>query len=147
MSIAIVEITQQELAAKNINTNNQELIFENLVFAKGPSFSFKCKEPALQYCQQMANKNIKSLLIEVKYGFTIWTQSRQTDNQYLNTREHNATISSLIKAKEQSTSSRKTLGEPQVQVNKVSQKDNRDASKQNALRSLLRRKYRGQYLD
>lgn len=95
----------------------------------------------------MANKNIKSLLIEVKYGFTIWTQSRQTDNQYLNTREHNATISSLIKAKEQSTSSRKTLGEPQVQVNKVSQKDNRDASKQNALRSLLRRKYRGQYLD
>lgn len=147
MSIAIVEITQQELAAKNINTNNQELIFENLVFAKGPSFSSKCKEPALQYCQQMANKNIKSLLIEVKYGFTIWTQSRQTDNQHLNRREHNATISSLIKAKEQSISDRQILGGPPVQANKVSQKDNRDAPKQNALRSLLRRKYRGQYID
>ena len=38
MSIAIIQITQTELAAKEISTNREELTFENQVFTKGPRF-------------------------------------------------------------------------------------------------------------
>ena len=144
---AIVQITQKELAAKNINTSNQELIFDNLVFAKGPSFSFECREPALKYCQQMAKANIKSLLIEVKYGFTIWTQSRQTDNQYLNQQELHSRKPSGAKTRIPLVSSNKSQGKYRGQVNEISTQNNQDAVKKHLLPNLLRKKYRGQYLE
>lgn len=144
MSLAIIQITQEELSARAINTNSEELIFENQVFAKGPSFSLQCKEPALKYCQHMATKNLKSLLIEVQYGFTIWTQSHKTANK-----ERNFKVSSLTKAKQESVSSSKMLRKYRGQVHEVNQKDNQDAPKKqrNFLRSILRQKYRGHYLD
>ena len=128
MNKAIIQITQEELAARARNKNSEKLTFENQVFARGPSFSLRCKEPALKYCQQMAKKNLKSLLIEVKYGFTIWTQSDQTENQYLNGKEHNFPIHSLTKAKQQSVSNSKILGRYRGQVDEVSLQDNQGAS-------------------
>ena len=150
MSVAIVQITQKELAAKAIKIDSEKLTFENQVFAKGPSFSLRCKEPALKYCQQIAKKKLKTLLIQEKYGFTIWTQSHQTKNQYLkhlDRKDYTPKTSSSTKAKQQSVSNSKISGKYRGQANEMSQKDSQDASTGNFLRKIFLRKYRGQYIN
>ena len=147
MSIAIIQITQEELAARAIKINSEKLTFENQVFAKGPSFSLRCKEPALKYCQQIAKRKLKILLIQEKYGFTIWTQSHKTKNQHSNRKEHAPQISST-KAKQQLVSSSKISEKERSKVDEVSQKDSQKASTDNNfLRKMLLRKYRGQYIN
>ena len=147
MSVAIIQITQAEVAAKAINTSKEKLTFENQVFAKGPSFSLRWKEPALKYCQQMAKKKLKTLLIQEKYGFTIWTQFPKTKNQPLNIKEYNTRISSSIEAKQQSVSKIQRLKQYESQVDEVSQKDSQDASADNLFHRTLLRKYRGHYIN
>ena len=147
MSIAIIQITQAELAAKAINTSKEKLTFENQVFAKGPSFSLRRKEPALKYCQQMAKNKLKTLLIQEKYGFTIWTQFPKPRNQSLNRKEYNPQISSATGTRQQSGSHIQMLGKYQSQVPEVSQQDSQNDGADNFVRKTLLRKYRGQYLN
>ena len=147
MSIAIIQITQAELAAKAINTSKEKLTFENQVFAKGPSFALRRKEPALKYCQQMAKKKLKTLLIQEKYGFTIWTQFPQSKNQSLNRKKYNPQILSSTEAQQQSVSNIQMLKKYQSQVHEVSQQDNQNDGEDNFFRKTLLRKYRGQYLN
>ena len=147
MSVAIIQITQEELAARAIKINSEKLTFENQVFAKGPSFALRRKEPALKYCQQIARKKLRTLLIQENYGFTIWTQSHNTKNKHLNRKESASQISSLTKAKPQSISSNKMSEKYRGQANEISQKDSQDADDGNFLRRMLLRKYRGQYIN
>ncbi|MDJ0686907.1 MAG: hypothetical protein QNJ41_00195 [Xenococcaceae cyanobacterium MO_188.B32] len=147
MSIAIIQITQEELAARAIKINSEKLTFENQVFAKGPSFSLRCKEPALKYCQQIAKRKLKILLIQEKYGFTIWTQSHVSENLHSNRKKCAPQISST-KAKQQSVYSSKISEKERSKVDEVSQKDSQKASTDNNfLRKMLLRKYRGQYIN
>ena len=138
MSIAIIQITQAELAARAINTSSEKLTFENQVFAKGPSFSWKRKEPALRYCQQMAKKKLKTLLIEEKYGFTIWTQSYKLENSHLSRKDYNPQVS---------PSGSQRVRNYQSQAPEVNQKNNQDTGADNFSRKKLLQKYRGQYIN
>ncbi|MDJ0636083.1 MAG: hypothetical protein QNJ34_23065 [Xenococcaceae cyanobacterium MO_188.B29] len=141
MSIAIIQITQAELAEKAISTNREELTFENQVFSKGPSFSLKCKEPALKYCQQMAKLKLKSLLIQEKYGFTIWTQSQKPGNQGLNGKERYLKTSSLTKTQQKSASGSNILEKYQGQGDKLDQQENQNVFTKYFSLKLLRQKY------
>ena len=141
MSIAIIQITQTELAAKEISTNREELTFENQVFTKGPSFSLKCKEPALKYCQQMAKLKLKSLLIQEKYGFTIWTQSQKPGNQGLNGKERYLKTSSLTKTQQKSASGSNILEKYQGQGDKLDRQENQNVFTKYFSLKLLRQKY------
>ena len=141
MSIAIIQITQTELAAKEISTNREELTFENQVFTKGPSFSLKCKEPALKYCQQLAKLKLKSLLIHEKYGFTIWTQSQKPKNQGSNKKEYHLKTSSLTKNQQKSASGSNILRKYQGQSDKLDQQDNQNVFTKYFSLKLLRQKY------
>lgn len=141
MSIAIIQITQTELAEKAISTNREELTFENQVFTKGPSFSLRCKEPALKYCQQMAKLRLKSLLIQEKYGFTIWTQSQKAGNQGLNGKERHLKTSSLTKTQQKSASDSNILEKYQGQGDKLDQQENQNVFTKYFSLKLLRQKY------
>lgn len=147
MSIAIIQITQEELAARAIKINSEKLTFEKQVFDKGPSFSVSRKEPALKYCQQIAKRKLKTLLIQEKYGFTIWTQSETSGNRHSNQKESDPKISSSTKAKQESVSGSKMSRRYRGQIREMSQEDSKDASSGNFLRRILFRKYRGQYIN
>ena len=141
MSIAIIQITPAELAEKAISTNREELTFENQVFSKGPSFSLKCKEPALKYCQQMAKLKLKSLLIQEKYGFTIWTQSQKPGNQGLNGKERHLKTSSWAKTQQKSASDSNILEKYQGQGDKLDRQENQNVFTKYFSLKLLRQKY------
>lgn len=77
MSEAIIYLTEQELAiAGQFNGDSSEVSYDNQTFIKGANFSIRLKDQAVKYCKNVADTNLKRLIVEGQYSLTIWVQKQ-----------------------------------------------------------------------
>ena len=82
MSAFVIELTEEEFIKQTSCAKNAlSLDFQNASFKKGPTFSTAMREQAIKYCQKFVAKKLKSLLVENKYSFTVWTQQGTVQTQ------------------------------------------------------------------
>lgn len=88
MSDCLIHLTEKEFGKHSYPLNASFIDFKGNSFSKGFTFSLGMQEQAIKFCQKLAAKKIKSLLVKGKHGITIWIQTKGDNSEGINPKYH-----------------------------------------------------------
>ena len=77
MSDLVITLTEGELRQKsNLSTDSPIIEFNSYQYKRGSTFSLGMRQQAITYCEKVAAKQLRSLIVEGPYSLTIWIQEK-----------------------------------------------------------------------
>lgn len=70
----MISLNAKQFKRSVVYKNASEVIFDDHVYIKGPSFSAQIQAAAIKYCNLHESKNLLTLLVKQQECLTVWLQ-------------------------------------------------------------------------
>ena len=144
-----LEITAAEFNRQiGEDKKSSTVIFQNVDYKKGPTYSLSMRTEALTYCQNNMAKKLKSIIVESAHFITVWSQTKNSQNP-----AKSVASSSSINNTHQAQAAQAKIPTKKItrryrgQTYEVEIPDYEALKKNQSQKQTQRKKYRGQYIN